>query len=494
MSTPHVLALDAGTTGVRAILFDAAMRPLRTAYRELPVDFPRPGWVEQDPRQIRDRCLEVLREALEGIDSREVAALGITNQRETVVVWDRDTGAPACPAIVWQDRRTADFCGDLEARGRGPFLRAKTGLPPDPYFSASKLRWILRHVPIGERHVAGTVDSWLLWNLTGGERHATDASNASRTMLFELATGDWDDELCAIFDVPRAMLPAITASGGDLGRIAAPLPGAGIPIRAVVGDQQAALFGQGCLARGEAKATIGTGLFLVCHAGTGIPVSEDLLATVAWRIAGETSYALEGSAFVAGAAVQWLRDGLGVLSAAAESEAMAESVKDNGGVFFVPALSGLGTPYWDAAARGLFIGLTRGTTRAHLVRAVLESIAYQTRELVDLLGTALAVPAGGALPAPIAELRVDGGATANGFLMRFLADVIEMPVSRAEMPELTAAGAAGIAGVAAGVWSSARDFTARMGKRRLFSPSGTRHYSEFGRWKEAVSRSRGWAR
>jgi len=477
----HVLAIDAGTTGNRAILFDRDMRPVRRSYRELPVRFPRPGWVEQDAIEIRDGCLAAAREALSGVAAGDVAAIGITNQRETVIVWDRETGQPLSPAIVWQDRRTADFCRTLDSA----MLRRRTGLPADPYFSASKVRWIRENVPLPPTAITGTVDSWILWNLTGGRRHATDASNASRTLLFDLESGAWAPDLCALFDVPPAMLPEVTASGGHLGVCDPGLFGGEIPIGAAVGDQQAALFGQGCFAPGEAKATFGTGLFLVCNAGESIPRSDALLSTVGWRRDGRTVYALEGSAFVAGAAVQWLRDGLGLIGTAGESEAAAESVPDNGGVYFVPALSGLGTPHWDAAARGLFIGLTRGTGRAHLVRAVLEAIAYQTRELVDLLGAALGMRVG--------ELRVDGGATENGFLMRHLADVLGIPVARPEMAELTAAGAAGIAGVANGFWRTPEDFSSRLGKRRLFEPSGASRETEYGLWREAVERSRAWA-
>ncbi|HET9795655.1 MAG TPA: glycerol kinase GlpK [Thermoanaerobaculia bacterium] len=481
MPSRFILAIDAGTTGNRAILFDRDMRAVRRAYRELPVSFPRPGWVEQDPGEIRDGCIAVAREVLSDVSPSDVAAIGITNQRETVVVWDRESGTPLSPAIVWQDRRTAEFCRTLDSA----MLRRRTGLPADPYFSASKLRWIREHVDLPETAIAGTVDSWVLWNLTGGRRHTTDASNASRTLLFDLSTGAWDAGLCALFDVPPAMLPGITASGGDLGASDPKLFGAEIPVCAAIGDQQAALFGQACFRPGDAKATFGTGLFLVCNAGDAIPASDALLSTVAWRIGGRTVYALEGSAFVAGAAVQWLRDGLGILETAAESEAAAESVADNGGVYFVPALSGLGTPYWDAAARGLFIGLTRGTGRAHLVRATLEAIAYQTRQLVELLGATLGVS--------VPELRVDGGATENGFLMRHLADVLGVPVARPEMAELTAAGAAGIAGVAAGFWRSPEDFAERLGKPHVFEPSGASRETEYGLWKDAVERSRAWA-
>lgn len=484
MTSRYVLALDAGTTGNRAILFDRNMRPAGSAYRELPVSFPQPGWVEQDPRAIRDGCIEVLREAAAGVDPTSIAALGITNQRETVVTWDRASGEPGGPAIVWQDRRTADFCGELEARGMSAAIREKTGLPLDPYFSASKLRWIRRHRGFPPGTAAGTVDAWVLWNLTGGKRHATDLSNASRTMLCDIRSGEWDDELCRLFEVPPGILPEITDSGGALGTVDAGILGAPVPIRAVVGDQQGALFGQACFAPGETKATFGTGLFVVSNAGPRLPAGQTLLSTVAWRIAGETVYALEGSAFVAGAAVQWLRDGLGFLSTAAESDAIARSVPDNGGVYFVPALSGLGTPHWDAGARGLFIGLTRGTERAHLVRAVLEAVAYQARELVDLVERALGSRG--------EELRVDGGATENRFLMDFLASLLGRPVRRAENAELTAAGAAGIAGISAGLWSR-RDFASLLPAGRTFAPAQAPAEKDFARWKDAVSRSLRWA-
>jgi len=493
VTSRYILALDAGTTGNRAILFDESMRAVRSSYRELPVSFPRPGWVEQDPHAIRDGCFAVLREAAAGVDPKAIAAIGIANQRETVVVWDRRTGEPLGPAIVWQDRRTADFCGELAAQGLSTMVREKTGLTLDPYFSASKLRWIGRERPFSASAAAGTVDAWVLWNLTGGKRHATDLSNASRTMLCDIRSAAWDRELCRTFEIPPGILPEITETGGALGTTEPALLGAPVPIRAVVGDQQGALFGQGCFTRGDTKATFGTGLFLVGNAGRAIPSSETLLATVAWRLAGETVYALEGSAFVAGAAVQWLRDGLGLISNAAESETIAESVADNGGLYFAPALSGLGTPYWDASARGLFIGMTRGSTRAHLVRAVLEAIAFQARELVDLLEEALGVRGpdlrvdGGA-----ASLRVDGGAATNGFLMSRLATLLARPVRRAATSELTAAGAAGIAGIGAGWWT-AKEFAALLPAGRTFTPSGPPPEVELARWREAVARSRAWA-
>ena len=481
---PQLLALDAGTTGNRAILFDAEMRVVHSEYREFRQQFPKPGWVEHDAEEIWEGCRGVLKETLARTGARDVAALGITNQRETVVVWNRRTGKPRGPAIVWQDRRTADLCEELKARGLEAEIRRKTGLRLDPYFSATKLRWIFANRPPEPDEIAGTIDSWILWNLTGGKLHATDASNASRTLLFDLESGSWDDGLCALFEVPRRVLPRILDSGGAIGETDAQVLGAAIPIRSLVGDQQAALFGQGCFRRGEAKCTYGTGLFLVAHAGETVPSSRDLLSTVAWRRPDGTEYALEGSAFVAGSAVQWLRDGLKIIDSSADSERLAAEVPDSGGVSFVPALAGLGAPYWDPNARGLFAGLTRGTSRAHLVRAVIESIAFQARDLLECLRADLSeVPD---------VLKVDGGAASNDLLMQFQADVLGRPVRRAKFPELTAAGAAGLAGVAAGVFSSPGDFAAKLESGRTFEPASPRDpFDEaYGRWKDAVRRSR----
>jgi glycerol kinase len=482
---PCLLALDAGTTGNRAILFDSEMRVVHSEYRELRQSFPRPGWVEHDAEEIWEGCRGVLRETLARTDARNVVALGITNQRETVVVWDRRTGKPVGPAIVWQDRRTADFCEELKSRGLEAEIQRKTGLRLDPYFSATKLRWIFERSAPGPDDVAGTVDSWLLWNLTGGKLHATDVSNASRTLLFDLNSGAWDEELCGLFEVPPRVLPRVIASCGSIGETDVAAIGARLPIRSVVGDQQAALFGQGCYRKGEAKCTYGTGLFLVAHAGTAVPASRDLLSTVAWKISDRTEYAVEGSAFVAGSAVQWLRDGLRLIDSSAESERLAAQVPDSGGVFFVPALAGLGAPYWDPNARGLFAGLTRGTSREHLVRAVIESIAFQAKDLVECLRADLSE-----MPA---ALRVDGGAASNDLLMQFQADLLGLPVERASFPELTAAGAAGLAGLAAGVFSCAPEFAAKLMPGRVFDPAPDRDpFDEaYGRWKDAVRRSRG---
>ena len=427
-----------------------------------------------------------MRDALHGADPSRVTAIGIANQRETVVVWNRKTGEPAGPAIVWQDRRTAEECERLKSQGAEPAIREKTGLRLDPYFSATKLSWICKNRSPGPDHIAGTIDTWLLWNLTGGRLHATDVSNASRTLLFDLDKGTWDAELCGLFDVPARMLPEVLPTAGNFGDTDPSLFGRPIPIRAIVGDQQSALFGQACFEPGASKATYGTGLFLMSQAGPKRPRSEDLLSTVAWDLGDGIRYALEGSAFVAGAAVSWLRDGLGILESVEESDALARSASGNGGVFFVPALAGLGTPHWDASARGLFIGLTRGTGRAELVRAVLESIAYQTREILDLfrrdLGTGFEI------------LKTDGGATRNDFLLQFQADLLGIPVARAEISELTAQGAAGIAGVSAGLFSSA-DFASRKAAGTLFEPAGGAAGLDlqYERWRSAVARSRNWA-
>ncbi len=485
--SPLLLALDAGTTGNRALLFDADLHVVASAYRELGQSFPHPGWVEHDAGEIWESCLAVLRETLRSVDASRVAALGIANQRETIVVWNKETGEPLGPAIVWQDRRTAEDCDRLRQQGAERAIREKTGLRLDPYFSATKLAWICRNRSPGPDHVAGTIDSWLLWNLTGGLLHATDVSNASRTLLFDLATGAWDPALCEMFEVPERMLPAIFPTAGDFGVTEPSLFGTPIPIRAVVGDQQGALFGQACFDPGASKATYGTGLFLMSQAGPARPRSENLLATVAWDLGDGMRYALEGSAFAAGAAVAWLRDGLGILGSVEESDSLARSVPGNGDVYFVPALAGLGTPHWDASARGLFLGLTRGSGRAELVRAVLESIAYQTREILDLFGRDLGTG--------VEILKTDGGATKNDFLLQFQADLLGIPVARAAMPELTALGAAGIAGVAAGVFSSPADFARRKSSGRVFEPSGDRSRldANYVRWQDAVARSRNWA-
>jgi glycerol kinase len=492
---PFILALDQGTSSSRACLVDADGRIRSTASRPLPVSYPQPGWVEQDPEEIWATQLDAAREVLAsaGVPAGDVAAVGITNQRETTLVWERATGRPIHPAIVWQCRRTADRCTLLREAGWEPRLREKTGLVPDPYFSGTKVAHILDTMA-GARAAAeqgellfGTVDTFLAWRLTGGRLHSTDVSNASRTLLYNLRTGDWDDEILAELRVPRAMLPVVRGSSEMYAEIEQEWLGAALPLAGIAGDQQAALFGQACFQPGMAKNTYGTGCFTLAHTG-GEPVfsRHGLLTTVAWQVGGETSFALEGSVFVAGAAVQWLRDGLEIITSAAETELLAESVPDTGGVFVVPAFAGLGAPYWDAAARGTIVGLTRGTTRAHLVRATLEAIAHQTCDVVE----AMAADRG----APLLALRVDGGASANNFLMQRQADLLGVPVERAAVTESTALGAAFLAGLAVGFWPSSNSLAAHWHADRVFEPrisSDERAALRHG-WGRAVERTRGW--
>ena len=492
---PHVLALDQGTTSSRAIVFDESGAAVAVAQREFRQIFPRPGWVEHDPLEIWESQLAVAREALAraGLEARDVAALGLTNQRETMVLWDRATGQPLANAIVWQDRRTADVCDRLKREGHEPLFRERTGLVLDPYFSGTKLAWLLDHVPgardAPERLAFGTVDSWLLWNLTGGALHVTDVTNASRTLLWNLHTADWDDELLAILGVPRPMLPEVRASSEIYGETVAGLFGAPIPIAGVAGDQQAALFGQACLAPGMAKNTYGTGCFLLMNTGDQPGAAR---ATSCSRrppggsAPGPTEYALEGSVFVAGAAVQWLRDGLGLIRAAADVEALAASVPDSGGVVLVPAFTGLGAPHWDPYARGALVGITRGTTAAHLARAALEAIAFQVADVLD----AMAADAG----VPIAELRVDGGAAANDLLMQLQADLAGVPVVRPRVQETTALGAAYLAGLATGVWKDTGEIAARWRWNAPSSPPSTaaQAAARRARWNRAVERAKGW--
>ncbi len=492
----HILALDQGTTGSTALVVDPDGRVLARGYAELPQYFPQPGWVEHDPEEIWSTVARSARSALSEarVDGGEIAAIGITNQRETTIVWDRATGAPIHRAIVWQCRRTAPMCDRLRADGVEGLVRKKTGLVLDAYFSGTKIRWLLDEVP-GARgraergHLAfGTVDAWLLWKLTGGRVHATDATNASRTLCLDLRTGDWDDEMLKILGVPRPVLPVVVPSSGVLGETAdlGWLP-RGLPIAGVAGDQQAALFGQACHEPGAAKNTYGTGCFMLLNTGP-IPVasSHGLVTTIAWRIDGRTTYALEGSVFIAGAAIQWLRDGIGLLRNAAESQALAESVPDTGGVYFVPAFVGLGAPHWDMYARGTIVGLTRGTTGAHLARAALEAIAFQSRDVLE----AMAADAGIA----VRELRVDGGAAANDFLCQFQADVMSVAVLRPRVIETTALGAAYLAGLGAGVWRSLDDVGRRWTLERRFEPlpDERARAARYDGWRRAVARSKGW--
>jgi len=449
----HVLAIDEGTTGVTSLVVSSEGRIVGRGYREITQHFPRPGWVEHDAAEIFERTLETARHAI--AEAGVVPdAIGITNQRETIVVWDRETGEPLTRAIVWQDRRTADRCRELA--GDAARITSLTGLPVDPYFSATKLELLLREPHVAERVkagavLAGTMDTWLIWKLTGGDVHATDPTNASRTLLFDTGARKWSPELCSIFSVPPSVLPEVRASSGDFGRARAEFLGAAIPVCGVAGDQQAALFGQACVNAGEGKNTYGTGAFLLLNTGQTRPEpGEGILTTVACDARGEYAYALEGSIFIAGAAVQWLRDGLKIIESAAETEALAESLESNDGVYFVTALTGLGAPHWEPDARGTIVGLTRGTTRAHLARAALEAMAFGTADVL----TAMQARSG----TPFARLRVDGGASVNNWMMQFQSDVIGVPVERPEIVETTAMGAAGLAGIASGVWNSSAEF------------------------------------
>jgi glycerol kinase len=496
MAGRFVLALDQGTSGSTALVVDEAGGVRARGHVELPQHYPQPGWVEHDPEEIWTTMAAAAAAALAraGIGGRDLAAIGITNQRETTLVWERRTGAPIHRAIVWQCRRTASVCDRLRAEGLEPTARERTGLVLDAYFSGTKIAWLLDHVAGARTRAArgelafGTVDAWLLWKLTGGRVHATDVSNASRTLCLNLTTVDWDDRMCAMLGVPREVLPAIVDSSGPCGETAdlGWLP-AGVPIAGIAGDQQAALFGQTCFAPGTAKNTYGTGCFALVNTGERPVVSSHgLLTTLAWRIAGRTVYALEGAVFVAGAAVQWLRDGLGVIAAAAETEALARSVPDAAGVYFVPAFVGLGATYWDQHARGTIVGLTRGVTRAHLARAALEAIAYQSRDVLDAMAADAKARPG--------DLKVDGGAVANDFLCQFQADVLDAAVVRPAVIETTALGAAYLAGLGAGLWRSLDAVAARHAVERTFRPSAdaAARSEGYAGWRRAVERARGW--
>ena len=489
----YILALDAGTTSNRAILFDHEGRIAAVAQQEFRQIYPQPGWVEHDAEEIWRVQLAVAREALAkaGATAADIAAIGITNQRETTVVWNRETGKPVANAIVWQCRRTAPYCDELKAKGLAEKIREKTGLVVDAYFSGTKIRWILENVP-GARAdaeagklVFGTIDTWLIWNLTGGKVHVTDYSNASRTMLFNIKTLAWDDEILAELDIPRALLPEVRPSSAVYGETDPALFGGAIKIAGAGGDQQCALFGQTCFRPGEAKNTYGTGCFMLMNTGDQ-PVSSKngLLTTIAWGVGGKVEYALEGSVFVAGAAIQWLRDELGLLEKSCDSEALAESVSDTNGCYVVPAFTGLGAPYWDPYARGAVLGLTRGVNRAHLVRATLESLAYQTADVLAAMVADSGVKLG--------ALRVDGGASANGFLMRFQGDVLGVEVERPACIETTAFGAASFAGLAVGFWSSQDELVALRKVDRTFTPTQDATWREeaLKAWHAAVARVR----
>lgn len=490
-----VLALDQGTTSSRAILFDHAGKILAVAQQEFTQYFPHNGWVEHDATEIWQAQLAVARQALQAADLQadDVAAIGITNQRETTVVWHRGTGQPISRAIVWQDRRTAAFCDTLRSAGHEPLVSRLSGLVIDPYFSGTKLRWILDHIP-DARQLAdqgdlafGTIDSWLLWNLSGGRRHVTDISNASRTMLMNLATGQWDDELLELLQIPRSILPEICPSSHHFGDSAPELFGRPIPLGSAAGDQQAALFGQNCTRHGMAKNTYGTGCFMLMNIGEVPRLStQKLLTSVAWQTATGKQYALEGSVFIAGAAIQWLRDGLGLIQSSAEVEALAASVSDSDGVYLVPAFAGLGAPHWDAYARGTVVGITRGTTKAHLARAALEGIAFQVADVLTAMQQDTGIE--------LQELRVDGGAAANNLLMQFQADILQTPVVRPQIIETTALGAAFLAGLTVGFWQSPDEVAAVWQAERTFFPQMSDSEAQYRRerWGNALDRSRAW--
>jgi len=490
----YVLALDQGTSSSRAVLFDEEGAPVATEQREFPQIYPRAGWVEHDPEAIWSSQLEAAQDVLRksGIAPEQVAAVGITNQRETTVVWERASGRPIANAVVWQCRRTAEQCDELRRQGLEPLVRERTGLVVDPYFSATKVRWLLDHVPDAQRRAEagelafGTVDSWLIFRLTGGRVHVTDASNASRTMLFNLREGRWDDELLRRFDIPSCMLPQVVDSSGVLGECEPSLLGAALAIAGVAGDQQAALFGQACFRPGEAKNTYGTGSFLLLHTGESPPTAVRLLATVASRLGGRLQYALEGSIFVTGAAVQWLRDGLRFFERADEIEALAASVESSEGVYLVPAFVGLGAPHWDPYARGAMVGITRGTTRAHIARATLEAIAFQTRDVLEAMEAESGVH--------LSALRADGGASRNDLLMQVQADLLGRPVVRSAVAETTALGAAYLAGLGVGLWSGLDDLRRRWRADRTFEPRlpAGRREELYAGWRRAVERAKGW--
>ncbi|MEE2681925.1 MAG: glycerol kinase GlpK [Planctomycetota bacterium] len=496
MSDRYILALDEGTSSVRAIVFDHLGRIRGVSQQEFTQIFPEPGCVEHDAEEIWDLQISVAQRAIDdaGIQPVEVSGLGITNQRETVVVWDRSTGAPIHNAIVWQDRRTTPHCDELRQAGHAEMIRKRTGLVLDPYFSGTKLQWILDHVPDARERArrgelaAGTIDSWLTWKLTGGACHVTDVSNASRTLLYDINECGWNDELLALFDVPREMLPEVVPTSGVVGRTRRELLGAEIPIGGMIGDQQAALFGQLCVKPGMVKNTYGTGCFMLMNTG-GEPVfgEHQLLTTVGWQIGdGPVCYAIEGSVFIAGAAIQWLRDGLGIIQNAREINALAQQVSDCGGVQFVPAFTGLGAPYWDPTARGAIFGLTRGTTRSHLARATLHSLALQSTDVIN------AMCQDGSIQLPI--LRVDGGASASDLLLQMQADLLGVPVERPDVLESTALGAAYMAGLAVGLWKGLDELETHRTIDQVFEPTMTedQRQSELSLWHKAVKRTLRW--
>jgi glycerol kinase len=493
----YILALDQGTTSSRAILFDHSGSVRRVAQREFTQFYPKPGWVEHDPAEIWSTQAGVIAEvmAASGINSRDLAAIGITNQRETTIVWDRATGQPIHRAIVWQDRRTAELCDQLKADNSPKLIQRKTGLVPDAYFSATKLKWILDYVKAARRRAEagklafGTVDSWLIWKLTGGKAHVTDPSNASRTMLYNIHEQDWDADLLELFHIPAAVLPEVRASSGIIAETSDTLPAAKVPLAGIAGDQQAALFGQMCLRPGTLKHTYGTGGFMLLNTG-GRPITSrhNLLTTIAWNLDGKVTYALEGSIFIAGAVVQWLRDGLGIIRSSAEVEQLAATVPDNGGVYLVPAFVGLGAPHWDPFARGTITGITRGTQAGHIARAALEAIAYQTLDVLEAMEADSRIR--------VKELRVDGGAAANDGLMQFQADLIGVPVTRPKVLETTALGAAYLAGLGVGFWEDTTELAKQWQREKNFKPAmGRAKVAKLRRgWHKAIGCAKGWLR
>ena len=499
---PHILAIDQGTTSSRAILFDAAMIPVASAQQEFPQHFPRSGWVEHDPADIWASVLTVVREAIAraAIKATDIAAIGITNQRETTLVWDRDTGEPIHNAIVWQDRRTADTCAALRTAGHEPMIRERTGLLLDPYFSATKLAWLLDHVDGARARAAagkllfGTVDSYLIWKLTGGAVHATDATNAARTMLYDIGKGRWDGDICALIGIPMQMLPDVRDCAADFGTTDPALFGAAIPIRGVAGDQQAATIGQACFTPGMMKSTYGTGCFALMNTGDQRVLSRNrMLTTIAYQLGGKVTYALEGSIFIAGAVVQWLRDGLGILTSAAETQGLAERADPHQTLYLVPAFTGLGAPYWDPEARGAVYGLTRNSGPAEFTRAALESVGFQTRDLIEAMAADIGHSAGSATlrVADTTTLRVDGGMVANDWAMQFLADILGAQVDRPTVRETTALGAAWLAGMQVGLYPDQAGFAKSWALERRFLPSmddATRD-ARYAGWKDAVQRT-----
>ena len=492
----YILALDQGTTSSRAILFDYEGQILAVQQEEFPQIYPQPGWVEHNPEDIWNTQLRVAQAVVKraGLPPSDIAAIGITNQRETTMIWDRATGKPIFNAIVWQCRRTAPICEQLKADGFDRTIAQKTGLVTDAYFSGTKVAWLLQNVPHAQERAQrgelafGTVDTFLVWRLTGGRLHVTDVSNASRTLLYNIHTGDWDDEILTRLNVPRALLPQVMPSSLIYDETDASLFGRGIPIAGIAGDQQAATFGQACLSPGMAKNTYGTGCFLIMNTGNEAVASyNQLLTTIAWKLGDQpVQYALEGSVFIAGAAIQWLRDSLGIIKDSAESEALARSVSSADGVYFVPAFVGLGAPYWDAYARGTIVGLTRGSTRSHIVRAALESVAYQTRDVVEAMHADSGIE--------LQTLRVDGGMVRNDFLMQYQADILGVPVQRPAVTETTALGAAYLAGLAVGYWSSSETLATQWRVERTFAPTMNAEQREslYHGWKRAVERSKFW--